>query len=283
MGCGWSESELETGEGRLPVRFYRPADSQRSPALVLHLHGGAFTAGSPACGECVARLLAEAGALVASVDYPLAPAHPFPEPLNRSFAALQALHARRSCWAGRAARLFVAGEEAGANLAAALALMARDQGGPPLAGQILISPMLDPALATRSIRAAEAGAVGCRFAEGWHRYLGSAEKAAHPYAAPLGSNRLGRLPPALILTAEDDPMRDESLAYGERLKAGGVPVTTHVVPAPTRWPAALAENPDASPAMPPDWCGPLRSVFRDFLARPSERAVPERLSDSTRP
>jgi acetyl esterase/lipase len=135
--------------------------------------------------------------------------------------------------------IFVAGEEAGGNLAAALALMARDQHAPPLAGQILLSPMLDACMATCSIRQAEAGPVGCKWADGWHQYLGSADKAAHPYAAPLGSSRLAGVAPALVLTAQDDPMRDESLSYARRLRESGVAVQEHILAGPTGWPNAL--------------------------------------------
>ena len=103
------------------------------------------------------------------------PQHPFPAARwRRAFQALDWLHAQpRRTGSSRKSGLFVAGEEAGGNLAAALALMARDQQAPPLAGQILLSPMLDPCMATCSIRQAEAGPVGCKWADGWHQYLGS--------------------------------------------------------------------------------------------------------------
>ena len=110
---------------------------------------------------------------------------------------------------------------------------------PPLAGQILLSPMLDPRMATCSMRQAEAGPVGCKWADGWHEYLGTPDKAAHPYAAPMVSSRLAGLAPALILTAEDDLLRDESLNYARRLRASGVIVDEHVLPAPTGWPCAF--------------------------------------------
>jgi acetyl esterase len=118
--------------------------------------------------------------------------------------------------------------------------MARDQQTPPLAGQILLSPMLDACMATCSIRQAEAGPVGCKWADGWHQYLGSADKAAHPYASPLGSSRLSGLPPALVLTAQDDPMRDETLSYARRLRESGVTVREHVLAGRTGWPDALS-------------------------------------------
>jgi acetyl esterase/lipase len=241
-------------------------------ALALHLHGGSFQEDAANCHDAVARLLAEAGAVVVSVDYPTGPAHPFPAALNAAFHALQGLAQHRAVWAHRKVKLFVAGEESGGNLAAALAMMARDQGGPQLAGQILISPMLDPCLATASLRGAEAGPVGCRWADGWHSYLGTADQAAHPYAAPANASRLAGLAPALVLTAEDDPLRDEALRYGERLAESGIAVERHVLPGPTGWPTALADEP---PAQCPCAAEALRH-FRQFLARTA--SVPSPIS-----
>jgi acetyl esterase len=246
--------------GPMPVRIYGAAQgaAQATP-LVLHLHAGAFVTGTLETGRTVATLLAEAGATVLSVDYPLAPDHRFPEALQRAYAALTRLHEERARWGSKKSRIYVAGEEAGGNLAASLALMARDQQAPPLAGQILLSPMLDPCLATRSMRQAEAGPVGCKWADGWQHYLGSAVQAAHPYAAPLESSRLAGLAPALIVTAEDDGLRDESLRYAQRLRAAGVTVREHVLNGPTGWPCALTE-----PAR-DGWASALRDHFKVFF------------------
>ncbi|MFN3673945.1 MAG: alpha/beta hydrolase fold domain-containing protein, partial [Bosea sp. (in: a-proteobacteria)] len=137
----------------------------------------------------------------------------------------------------------VAGEEAGGNIAAALALMARDRLGPALAGQILLSPMLDPCLGTCSLREADAGPVGCHWADGWADYLGSPDKAAHPYAAPVNASRLAGLPPALLISAQDDPLRDEAATYAARLLEAGVVTLHHIQPAPTNWPNAYAGAP----------------------------------------
>src|SRR5204863_8543292 len=128
-------------------------------------------------------------------------------------SALECLHKRRRAWAGAASRVFVAGEEAGGNLAAAASLMARDRAGPALAGQILFSPMLDVCVATASLRRAQAGPVGCRWADGWRQYLPRASDAMHPYATPGAAVRLSGLPPTLLVTAHDDPFRDETEAY----------------------------------------------------------------------
>lgn len=265
MEMHWQDRTLDCGGTPWPVRVYAPTSPAHSagrpkaaPAIVLHLHGGTFTCGDLDCSVAICRSLAAAGATVVSLDYPLAPEHPFPAALNVSFAALALLHRQRAKWAGRGARLFVAGEEAGANIATALTLMARDQHHPPIAGQILISPMLDPSLGTKSVRNAGVGEAGCRWADGWHLYLGSADKAAHPYAAPLGSRRLGGIPPALIITSDDCPMCDESIAYGRRLAECGVSVESHVV------------QDDGSPVSPgpelPAWAQDLTSLFSTFLA-----------------
>jgi acetyl esterase/lipase len=245
----------------MPMRIYRGKAHADAP-VVMHLHAGAFVEGALDSGRPIATLLADAGAVVVSVDYPLAPRHRFPQGLEATYGALDWLHKTRSRLASRRSRLFVAGEEAGGNLAAALALMARDRQAPELAGQILLSPMLDPRMATCSMREAEAGPVGCKWADGWHEYLGSPDKAAHPYASPLMSTRLAGLAPALVVTAEDDLLRDEAVAYAARLRKAGVSVQEHVLPAPTGWPAAL-QNPAGNGA---PWTASVRDAFTKFFA-----------------
>lgn len=263
MPPNWTEEIIGAGPQAVPVRVYLPAGGPPPAAVVLHLHGGAFVDGSLETGRIVPTLLAEAGAVAVSLGYPHAPKHRFPHALQVALGALKWLHRSRARWASRKSRLLVAGEEAGGNLAAGLALMVRDQQTPPLTGQILLSPMLDPQMATCSMRRAEAGPVGCKWADGWHEYLGSPEQASHPYAAPLMSSRLAGLPPALVLTAEDDLLRDESLCYAHKLRASGVSVDEHVLPAPTGWPCALSE------AAPTDtrWMATVRERFTAFLSQ----------------
>ncbi|MBR1218284.1 alpha/beta hydrolase [Bradyrhizobium sp. U87765 SZCCT0131] len=256
------DTAIETGTGDLPVRVYRDSALPRSAPLVFHLHGGAFCSGTLQTCDIVPELLAEAGAVVVSADYPLAPGHRFPDALRALFGGLRTLRRTRAHWAGRLSRLLVAGEEAGGNLAASLALMARDQRGPELAGQILLSPMLDPCLGTTSIRSADVGPAGCKWSDGWQNYLGSPDKAAHPYAAPSQSSRLVGLPSTLMVTAQDDPMRDESLSYAGRLRKSGVAVREHVLSAPTAWPGSLCGD----VAAPRDWTADLRGQFKQFFA-----------------
>ena len=250
-------------EKALDARFYgqRSGRSVAASPLVVHFHGGAFVGGSLEAGSCVARLLADAGAVILSLDYPLAPAHPFPQAVEAGYAALLWAWKARHKLAGHEAPVFVAGEEAGGNIAAAVALMARDRQELALAGQILLSPMLDPCLATASLRDAEAGPVGCVWADGWHQYLARLQDAGHPYAAPGSALRLAGLPPTLLLTAEDDPMRDETLAYGERLRAAGLAVHDAVLPMTTGW-AASYQQPVSSDAA---WAPAVRQQLSDFF------------------
>jgi acetyl esterase len=258
----WTECNIDDGaKTAMRVRVYGSPRESTATALVVHFHGGTFVAGSLDSGVTVARLLASAGAVVVSVDYPLAPAEPFPAAVEAGHRALVWAHRMRTRLAGKDARLFVAGEEAGGNLAAALAMVARDRHHPPLAGQILVSPMLDACVGTASMRSSEAGAAGCRWAAGWCAYLGCGPAAEHPYAIPARALRLAGLPAALVITAEDDPLRDEALVYAKRLEAAGARVSSTVLAEPTGWPCSLGlEAP-----VPARWADPVREALGAFL------------------
>ncbi|GAC1348105.1 MAG: alpha/beta hydrolase [Acetobacteraceae bacterium] len=256
--------EIGGGARPIPVQIYQGVVARPAP-LVLHLPGGTFV--DIPDERPVGALLAEAGAVVVSAAYPVGAAHPFPEAVEAMYGLLCNLRDRRSYWAARASKLFVAGEEAGGTLAAALAMMARDRLGPPVAGQVLLSPMLDAGMATCSIRDRAAGPVGCKWADGWATYLGVPDKAAHPYAAPSSGSRLHGLPPALVVTTTDDPMRDEALDYARRLKQAGVPLQVRALKADD-WPDALSR-----PAA-PDWAAQLRTAFAEFFAAVTPNLVP---------
>ena len=259
------------GARTLPARVYgRPG--RRPAALVLHFHAGAFVAGDLDSGARVAGLLAEAGAVVVSLDYPLAPARPFPAAVEAGHAALEWLWRQRGRLAGQAAGLWVAGEEAGGNLAAAVALMARDRRSPALAGQVLLSPMLDACVGTASLRDAHAGPVGCRWADGWHHYLADAGDALHPYAAPGQASRLAGLPPTLLLSAADDPLRDETHAYAERLRDAGVAVEQADLDGATGWPCSLMQR----DALRPAWEDAVRERLQRFRSAPSSTGAGRR-------
>jgi acetyl esterase len=264
----WKDECIASGCNEpLAARVYLPSDERAGPgALVVHLHGGCFVGGNLAGGSRIASLLASAGASVLSLEYPLAPSHPFPHAIEAVHAALSWAERHRRKLAGPAARLFVAGEEAGGNLAAAAALMARDRRAPGLAGQILLSPMLDVCIGTASWRDVKAGGAGCPWADGWRKYLPRASDASHPYATPGSSMRLDGLPPTLLVTAHDDPLRDETTSFARRLRAAGVPVDEVELALPTGWPASYAQPAD-SPAA---WAEALRPRLRQFLAERSQ-------------
>jgi acetyl esterase len=258
----WVDKQIQLALKKpLDVRFYGRRSSKGMSPLVVHFHAGAFVGGSLEGGSCVAGLLADAGAVVMSLDYPLAPEHPFPSAVEMGYAALVWAFKSRHKLAGAGAPVFVAGEEAGGNIAAAVSLMARDLQEPALAGQILLSPMLDPCLATASLRDAEAGPVGCTWADGWHNYLPRLEDASHPYAAPGSAFRLAGLPPTLLITAQDDPLRDETLAYAARLRAAGLAAHDVVLPVPTGWPCSYLEPAGRKTA----WGPILHEQFSGFL------------------
>jgi acetyl esterase len=186
--------------------------SIRRPVL-LWLHSGKFSDGSARDALPLAKALAQETDVLLP-DYPLAPKHPFPAALEAVFALLQWLKENGLIHRG----LFVGGERAGGNIAAALALRARDQGIKSVAGQILLAPLLDPSQNTASMRAA----ADCPCAQAWRTYLANPCDTLHPYAAPLFATRLAGLPPALILTSDQDPARDEAEQYAARLHASGV-------------------------------------------------------------
>jgi acetyl esterase len=214
--------------GGLRARLYRPA---LAPApLIVFFHGGGFVFGSVDShydGFCRA-LCGESRCAVLSLDYRLAPEHPFPAATEDGRDAVRWAAAQAERLGADPARILVAGGSAGGNLAAVTALRLRDEGGPRLAGQVLIYPVADfhtPPTASY-----------LDFAEGhhltradmvwfWDQYLRDPADASHPYAAPLKAPDLSRLPPAFVLTAEYDPLRDEGEAYATRLAQAGVPVT----------------------------------------------------------
>lgn len=257
------------GKPPLELRVWGQKVRGTASPLVLHFHGGAFVSGDLDSGACLAELMAGAGAVVASLAYPLAPTHRFPDAVEAGYTALEWLHKQRTRLAGTGAPLLVAGEEAGGNLAAAVALMARDRAHPPLAGQILVAPMLDPCNATASLRESLGQAVTCKWIDGWQQYLRGPMDAEHPYAVPCRAQRLTGLPPTLILTSGDDPMRDEALAYAERLRGAEIPVTSGVLPPTTGWPDSLSEQPLTECPCAAEARGHLRAFFQAATAPPA--------------
>lgn len=213
-------------EGEVRVRIYHPGGA--SLPVVVYFHGGGWVLGSIATHDGYCRALANAAkAIVVSVDYRLAPEHPYPAAVHDAYAAV--------CWASqqmaelgaRPGPIVVAGDSAGGNLAAAATLMARERGGPEIRYQVLVYPITDHDFETGSYRDFANGYFLTREAMRWfwNHYCPDATRRNDAFASPLRADDLGGLPPALVITAEFDPLRDEGEAYALRLREAGVEVT----------------------------------------------------------
>jgi acetyl esterase len=204
----------------VPIRLHPPTERRGLPTLV-HFHGGGWTTGSvDESAELCATLAREAECAVASVEYRLAPEHPFPAGLDDCFAATAWLAQHGGELGLDPTRLAVGGTSAGANLAAAVALLARDRGAPALRFQLLVYPPLDH---TADADVERAHFRRAEIAGYWSQYLGDARDGDDPRASPLRATHLGGLPPALVITAEFDPLTEEAEAYARRLAEAGVP------------------------------------------------------------
>ncbi|MDZ7706926.1 MAG: alpha/beta hydrolase [Trueperaceae bacterium] len=228
------EIEIPGPAGPIPARVYRPAATGPHGTVVM-LHGGGFALGDlETHDEAARRTCAWADALVVSVDYRLAPEHPFPAAVDDAVAATRWTAERAGDLGGDPDRLIVTGDSAGGNLAAVVALRFRDAGGPPLAGQGLVYPVTDMRTNDRwpSKRTAANGFGLTQEAMDWfgRLYLSDPAHAAHPDASPIVASDLSGLPPAFVLTAEFDPLRDEGDAYARRLAEAGVEVQHHTLP-----------------------------------------------------
>ncbi|MCG6497868.1 alpha/beta hydrolase [Kitasatospora sp. A2-31] len=213
--------------GPLAVRLYRPEPPGRELPALLYLFGGGWTLGSPDTSDAICRRLTNAvGCVTASVGYRLAPEHPFPAAVHDCHAAARWLAEQAGALGVDAARLAVAGDSAGGNLAAALTLLARDEGGPALRHQVLVYPNTDHRADTASLREHDDPLLFNRRSVAWYwgHYLADPADGDHPYASPLRAPSLAGLPPATVITAEYDPLRDEGERYAEALRAAGVPV-----------------------------------------------------------
>ena len=213
----------------IPVRIYTPEGEGPFPALVV-FHGGCWIVGNIDLADRPHRALANAtGCVVVAVNYQKAPEHPFPVPLDDCSAGFTWTVEHAAELNIDPAQIGVAGDSAGGNLAAAVCLRARAAGGPQPAIQVLVYPAVDCELDTPSAH---------RYAEGyglsradmlwsWEQYLPDPTDRSNPLACPLRAEDLTGLPPAVVVTAEFDVLRDEGLRYADRLAAAGVPVRRH--------------------------------------------------------
>ncbi|KUI21067.1 esterase [Mycobacterium lehmannii] len=212
--------------GDVPVRIYRPVSDVPVP-VVVYAHGGGFVFCDLDSHDGLCRNLANLlSAVVISVDYRLAPESRWPAAAEDVYAATRWAAEHAAEFGGDPGRLAVAGDSAGGNLAAVTTLMARDRGGPALSAQLLIYPMIAADFETESYRRYGKGFYNPRPALQWYwdQYVPSPADRTHPYASPLQA-RLDGLPPAVVVIAGHDPLRDEGVAYADALDAAGVPVT----------------------------------------------------------
>jgi acetyl esterase/lipase len=222
------------GDPEVPIRIYTPTGGAGPRPCVYEIHGGGFMTGNIDMMDGWCQIVAaRVGAVVVSVEYRLAPEHPFPAGVEDCFAAL--------CWTAENAdslgidsgRIAIAGQSAGGGLAAATTLLARDRGGPALCFQLLEIPELDDRLETPSMKAFDDTPLWNRpnAVWSWRHYLGPDHSGeVSPYAAPARAKDLSGLPPAYVSTMEFDPLRDEGIEYAVRLLQAGVSVELHSYP-----------------------------------------------------
>lgn len=226
------------------VRTYRTTDGSGVRPGILDIHGGGFTTGTIALQHgAAAKMAREVDAVVATVEYRLAPEHPFPAGLEDCYLALEWLSEESDELGIDAQRIAVVGSSAGGGLAAGLALLARDRGGPALCFQYLGIPELDDRLETTSMRNFVDTPVFSRngAVQSWQAYLGDDRADVSPYAAPARASDLRGLPPAYVSTMEFDPLRDEGILYALRLLEAGVSVELHQFPGTFHGSAMIAD------------------------------------------
>ena len=225
------DGKVTSPEGHvIPIRTYLPVGVDTPPVCV-YFHGGGWVIGSIESHDAACRELASrAGCAVVSVEYRLSPETPFPGPLDDCVAATEWVAAHGAELGVDGSRLVVAGDSAGGNLAAAVTLVARERGRPSIAGQLLVYPATDHGYGTQSSIDNAEGYLLTMDAMHWftgHYLAGDLEKVADPLASPLRASDHAGLPPAHVITAEFDPLRDEGEAYAAKLEAAGVPTTVH--------------------------------------------------------
>jgi acetyl esterase len=223
-----SEREVAVAGGNIRVRLYRHGARGDTRRVVVYYHGGGWVLGDLEHSDALCRWLAhKSGYLVVNVDYRLAPENRYPIAAEDAYSAFRWVAAHASDLDVDPGCVAISGGSAGGNLAAVVALMARDRGGQRPAALVLAYPVLDAACDAPSFR---------EYAEGyivetadmlwyWQQYLARPEQAIEPYAAPMRAADLAGLPPTLIITAECDPVRDDGERFAERLKEAGVAVT----------------------------------------------------------
>ena len=224
------DRQIPSPDGAVPVRIYTPAGAGPGPLPVLvWFHLGGFVFGSVEWVDAITRALANrSGCIVVSVDYRLSPEHPYPAARDDAWTAVTWVATHAPEIGADRDRLAVGGDSAGGNLATVCCLMAREQGGPSIAFQLLIYPSTDCTEGSFELPSHKENGEGYLISNAdlrlwWGHYLSGGANPADPYLSPLQAADLSGLPPALVITAEYDPLRDEGEEYGRRLAESGVP------------------------------------------------------------
>ncbi len=223
--------QIPSGGDALAARLYVPRAEFRLRAgrlpVIVYFHGGGWVLGDLNASDGLCRELVErSGSAVISIDYRLAPEHKYPTAVEDAYATTRWVADNAASLGVNAAEVVVMGDSAGGNLAACVCLMAKARGGPKIAQQLLIYPITDADFERASYLENAEGYYLTRASMiwFWRQYLETPKQAREPLAAPLQADDLSELPPAFVLTAEYDVLRDEGLAYAERLEAAGVEV-----------------------------------------------------------
>ncbi|HSI46112.1 MAG TPA: alpha/beta hydrolase [Methylophilus sp.] len=205
----------------IALHVFGKRDAKHRRPVVVYFHGGLFNCGKVEGAYAIASALS-GHAVIVCVEYPLAPCMHFPDTMEVAYEALTWVANNARLIGANAKSVFIAGEQAGGNLAAVVAMLYRDRGINQihLSGQILINPMLDALQTSKSMGATSDSP--CR--QAWADYIHVASHATHPYVSPVNSCRLAGLAPALVITSQTNPLRDEAEAYAAKLLLAGVPV-----------------------------------------------------------
>ncbi len=231
MNVGSVENQLIPGPaGKIALRFYRPTGVQGNAPALIFFHGGGWVIGDLDSHDGICRwICSRSGCVVASVDYRMAPEHKFPAPLEDCLAATFWVTANGEALGIDTARIAVGGDSAGGNLAAVVSQQVRDQGGPPIAYQLLVYPATDLTMSEASHQELAEGYRLTKPLMEWFidHYLNNDSERTDPRVSPLLCDDLNGLPKALVITAGFDPLRDEGVRYADKLSSSGVE-TTHV-------------------------------------------------------
>lgn len=266
------------GAGEIPVRIYHPSAPDVSGdgvPLVVYLHGGGFVlCDLDSHDACCRRLANGIGGIVVSVDYRLAPENRFPAAVEDAWAATRWVAMHGSEFGGDTRRLVLAGDSAGGNLAAVVCMIARDRGGPSIAFQLLIYPVIDQRRKPKVVRDPSSRGVLTLDHQRWftRQYLGPDGDQHNVYASPILGDLTG-LPPAHVVTGEFDPLCDDGEEFAERLRAVGVPATTRRYPGMFHGFFNLPDDIPLAEQANTDVCAVVRDALT-ITEKPVERELP---------